>query len=149
MLVFPEIHQFEARSKHLLGTAPIMKERPSAIVTTSLSNQLWLIPLWGSHNRKRSGLCCFCWRWQNIYLIVRESTWRHRTWWWKNICRIRSCSRLGLPTPVDLYRASLCFVWARLGWTPDGDSATLFGTGSRGLIDLIVRKLFIKLGNSK
>lgn len=40
MLIFLEIHQFEAQSKHLPGTAPIMKERPSIIVITSLSNQL-------------------------------------------------------------------------------------------------------------
>ena len=53
-------------------------------------------------------------------------------------CRHRSSAR----------RSSAGFVWAQQSWTADQDSATVLGTGSHGLIDFIVGKLFIKLGNS-
>lgn len=39
--------------------------------------------------------------------------------------------------------------WAKLNCVLGGDSATVPGTGCHGLIGLIVRKLFIKLGNSE
>lgn len=47
------------------------------------------------------------------------------------------------------FRAPRGSAWAKLNCVLGGDSATVPGTGCHGLIGLIVRKLFIKLGNSE
>lgn len=69
---------------------------------------------------------------------------------WKNNYRIRLDSLLGHRSVPSLpFITPQLSVWAKLDCILGGDSATVPGAGCHGLIGLIVRKLFMKLGDSR
>lgn len=149
MLVFPEIHQFEAWSKHLPGIAPIMKERPSVIVKTSLSNHCDLFLCKAFMTEKEAAYVAFVEDDKTIILLSENPLGIIGLSDGKISVELDHAAGSGCPHPCLSYRVPRPFFWAGVGWTADRDSATLLGTGSHGLIELIVRKLFIKLGNSE
>lgn len=131
----------------LLGIAPIIKEKYSVMGKTNLFRQLWLVSLPGSHKKEASH-----------FAFVEDG--KTAPFLSENARGVTELSGGKIPAAlahaagVGCHRCSflqsfLHFVRAKLGWIPDGDSATLLGTGSHGLIDFIVGKLFIKLGNSE
>lgn len=131
---------------YLLGIAPIIKEKYSVVVKTNLIHQLWLVSLPGFHKKVASHFA-FVEDGKTVPLLSENA---HVT----DLSSGKIPAALAHAAGVgchycSFFQSSPHFVWAKPGWIPDGDSATLLRTGSHGLTDFIVRKLFIKLGNSE
>lgn len=120
MLVFPEIHQFEAWSKHLPGIAPIMKEKLPVIVKTSPSNHCDLFFCKALMTENIAAYVAFVENGKTVILLSENPLGVIGLSDGKISVELDHAAGSRCPHPCLSYRVPQRFVWARVGWAPDG-----------------------------